>query len=143
MKSFDERDAFFLTESERYLIGGAAFSEWCVFISKSIYTAFVNAADLPTIITVSTCIEAYLRSELQAESGVNFASLINEYCCAGSEMAKDLHDFRHYRNKWAHCGSSSDDIVFDHENELDDDLESWSFKSVTLLFEVLYSNQFI
>lgn len=58
-----EREDYFIKQEEELLVGGAAFSEWCTFISKSVYDAFINGADLAAIITAVTCIETYLKTE--------------------------------------------------------------------------------
>ena len=58
-----DREKYFIEQEEKLLIGGAAFSEWCTFISKSVYDAFINGADLATVITALACIETYFRTE--------------------------------------------------------------------------------
>ena len=41
-KNERERENYFLEQEEALLKGGTAFSEWCTFISKSVYDAFVR-----------------------------------------------------------------------------------------------------
>jgi hypothetical protein len=144
MRSTIERELFFLEESERLLIGGAEISEWSVFMSKSVYSAFTNGADLPTIITVAACIEAYLRAGTRRAKGLSLHHLISQYSNEnGSELIERLHEFRKYRNKWVHCDGRDEEIVFEQEDALFNELEEWAFKSITLLFEVLYSDPYV
>lgn len=75
----NERGKYFIEQEEKLLIGEAAFSEWCVFISKSVYDAFVNGADLATVITALACIETYFRSEDSHSKTKNLCMLIDEY----------------------------------------------------------------
>lgn len=70
MKRKEEREQFFYEESERLLLGDASPTEWSVFISESVCLAFINGADLATIIMVGVCIEAYLRSEIKRKAKV-------------------------------------------------------------------------
>ena len=142
MKRQDERIQFFFEESERFLMSGAALTEWSVFISESVYTAFVNGADLSTIITTGVCIEAYLRAELN--SNQKFSELIDQgKCFLGADLCERLHHFRKYRNSWVHCDSRNDTKILDCRESIEIELEEWSFKSITLHFEVLYSMPFV
>ena len=71
-----EREQYFLETHDSLLLGGVCFSEWCTFISKSIYDAFVNGADLATVITSMACIETYFKTENPTCKGKNLADLI-------------------------------------------------------------------
>lgn len=141
MKSKEEREQFFYEESERLLLGGASPTEWSVFISESVYLSFINGADLSTIIMAGVCIEAYLRSEIKGKQ--KFAELIDDgQYLLSSDLQERLHNFRKYRNSWVHCDSRDDTKIFACREAIENDLEKWAYKSITLLFEVLYSNPF-
>ena len=73
-----ERELYFATLEESLLKGGAAFSEWCILIAKSIYISFINEADLATIITSVACIETYFKSESPQDKNKSLLQLINE-----------------------------------------------------------------
>ena len=86
-----EREEYFLQQEDELLKGGAAFSEWCTFISKSVYDAFVNGADLATIITTVTCIETYLKTENLDSKKKNLSQLIDEEPFLSDEDKFQLH----------------------------------------------------
>ena len=45
-----EREQYWINLEDELLTGGTSFAEWCTYISKSVYSAFINKADLATII---------------------------------------------------------------------------------------------
>lgn len=74
------REEYFLAQEDELLKEGAAFSEWCTFISKSVYDAFVNGADLATIITALVCIETYLKQKMwEAKTKIWHNSLMKNH----------------------------------------------------------------
>ena len=91
-----QRENFFIDLEEELLIGGAAFSEWSVFISKSAYDAFINGADLAAIITTLAVIESYLRTEDPNSKGKNLFILINEYDFIDEKTRFQIHQLRKY-----------------------------------------------
>lgn len=138
-----EREAFFLEQEDKLLIGGAAFSEWCTFISKSVYDAFVNGADLATVITSVTCIETYFKTENPESKDKNLACLIDEEAFLSAEDKEQLHILRKYRNGWVHADRLDDTDLLENEEKYAEELEEMALLSVRLLLTVLFSNQFI
>jgi len=59
----EEREKYWISLEDELLLGGAAFSEWCTFIIKDVYTAFINGADLSTVVMSLACVETYLKTE--------------------------------------------------------------------------------
>ena len=108
-----ERELYFATLEESLLKGGAAFSEWCILIAKSIYISFINEADLATIITSVACIETYFKSESPQDKNKSLLQLINE--------ADSLSEEEKYQAE----------------------LEKMSILSVRMLLTVLFSHPFV
>lgn len=141
-----ERETYFREQEELLLKGGAAFSEWCTFISKSVYDAFVNGADLAAIITAVTCIETYFKTESPESSKKSLAELIDGAFGLSHEEREDLHLLRRYRNKWVHAGrldDSHDSDLLLNEHKYEEELEEMAFLSVRMMLIVLFSNPFI
>jgi len=138
----NERECFWMAQEESLLLGGAAFSEWCTFISKSVYDAFVNGADLATVITSIACIETYFKTETTEDKNKSLAQIIDESDFSEKDK-NDLHLLRKYRNSWVHA-----DRIDDKEILLDDtkfilEAEKMAMLSVKMLLKVLFSNPFV
>lgn len=138
-----EREAFFVEQEDSLLKGGASFSEWCTLISKSVYDAFVNGADLATIITAMTCIETYLKTENPDRKKHTLAQLIDEEIFLSKEDKHQLHILRKYRNSWVHADRLDDTDLFTDENKYLRELEEMASLSVKMLLTVLFSHPFI
>ena len=139
----DEREAYFLEQEEKLLLGGAAFTEWCTFISTDVYTAFINGADIATVITATACIETYLKSENTECKSKSLELLINDEKMLTDDEKKDLHILRKYRNSWVHADRLDDTSLLVSEDIFKKELENMAFLSVRLLLTVLFSNQYI
>lgn len=139
----EERERFFIEREESLLKGGASFSEWCTFMSKSIYDAFVNGADLATIITVMACIETYFKTEDPSLQKKNLAFLIDEYPFLGKEEKEKLHMLRKYRNSWVHVDRIDDSPVLHDEEIYIDEVQTMACLSIEMLLTVLFSHPFI
>lgn len=138
----NERECFWMAQEESLLLGGAAFSEWCTFISKSVYDAFVNGADLATVITSIACIETYFKTETTEDKNKSLAQIIDESDFS-EEDKNNLHLLRKCRNSWVHA-----DRIDDKEILLDDtkfilEAEKMAILSVKMLLKVLFSNPFV
>lgn len=59
-----ERAQYWIDLEDTLLIGGCTISEWCTFISKSVYDAFVAGANLAVIITAMACLVLLRSSKL-------------------------------------------------------------------------------
>ena len=139
----DEREAFFLEQEEKLLIGGASFSEWCTFISKDVYSAFINGADIATILTAMACIETYLKSENAECRDMSLIDLIDRDGMLTDKEKQELHILRKYRNGWVHADRIDDTELLVSEVKYKKELKEMSFLSVQLLLKVLFSNQFV
>lgn len=138
-----ERENFFLEQEEKLLIGGAVFSEWCTFISKSVYDAFVNGADLATIITAVVCIETYYRTENPESKNKSLSQLIDESSFLSEDDKSQLQILRKYRNSWVHADRLDDTEILEGSEEYLHELEHMSFLAVRMLLTVLFSCPFI
>lgn len=138
-----ERELYFLAQEDELLLAGAAFSEWCTFISKSVYDAFVNGADLATIITAVTCIETFFKTEDPSNRQKNLSQLIDEAPNLSDEDKMQLHLLRKYRNGWVHADRLDDDEILKHEDKYQRELERMALLSVRLLLIVLFSNPLV
>lgn len=143
IKTSVERNKYFLNKSEELLLGGAAFSEWCTFVSKSVYSAFVAGADLSAIITSLACIETYFRTEDELSKGKKLFQLINEYPFLDDMTKNDLHRLRQFRNHWIHLDETDDSDILHDETKYEIECEEMAFLSIELLLKVLYSHPFI
>lgn len=138
-----EREEYFLQQEDELLKGGAAFSEWCTFISKSVYDAFVNGADLATVITAVVCIETYLKTENMGSKNKNLAQLIDEEPFLSDDEKEQLHILRKYRNGWVHADRLDDTDLLKDEEPYSKELENMAFLSIKMLLTVLFSHPFI
>lgn len=139
----DERARFFVAQEDECLHGGASFSEWCAFISKSVYDAFVNGADLATVITSMVCIETYFKTENPENKDKNLAQLIDKASFLDNEEKENLHLLRRYRNSWVHADRLDDTEILMDQTKIDAELEEMAKLSVKMLLTVLFSNPFI
>lgn len=138
-----ERELYFATLEESLLKGGAAFSEWCILIAKSIYISFINEADLATIITSVACIETYFKSESPQDKNKSLMQLINEADSLSEEEKYQLHILQKYRNSWVHADRIDDMDLFPNEEKYQAELEKMSILSVRMLLTVLFSHPFV
>lgn len=138
-----EREDYFLAQEEKLLRGGAAFSEWCTFILQSVYEAFVNGADLATVITAVVCIETYFKTEVPEDSNKSLAELIDEASGLSDEEKESLHILRKYRNGWVHADRLNDTDLLLHESKYQKELEEMALLAVQMLLTVLFSNPFV
>lgn len=139
----NEREKYFLKQEDELLKGGVAFSEWCTLISKSVYDAFVNGADLATIITATTCIETYLKTENPGSNKKNLAQLIDAEPFLSDEEKSQLHILRKYRNGWVHADRLDDSDLLENEEKYQKELEEMALLSVKMLLTVLFSHPFV
>ncbi|MEG1875865.1 MAG: hypothetical protein RR185_09910, partial [Angelakisella sp.] len=133
----------FLDQEEKLLKGGACFSEWCTFILKSVYDAFVNGADLATVITAMACIETYFRTSDGKIKHRNLVSLINEACFLDETGKMQLHTLRKYRNGWVHCDNLDDELILRDEAPYSIEAEEMAVLSVKMVLTVLFSHPFV
>ncbi|HEY5583240.1 MAG TPA: hypothetical protein VIK78_01970 [Ruminiclostridium sp.] len=139
----EEREYFFIQQEESLLKGGASLSEWCTFMSKSVYVAFVNGADLATIITVMACIETYFKTEELSMQKKNLAFLIDKYPFLGEKGKENLHMLRKYRNRWVHIDCIDDTPVLKNEDIFIDEVQRMACLSIEMLLTVLFSHPYI
>ena len=139
----EEREKFWIEQEELILLGGACFSEWCTFISKSVYDAFINGADIATVITSIACIETYFKTENFENKNKSIMQLINEADFLDKEEKESLHKLRTYRNSWVHAKRLDDSDILADETPFLIEAEEMAILSVKLLLTVLFSNPFI
>jgi len=138
-----ERMQYIVELEDELLKSGACFSEWCTFITKSVYDAFINGADLATIITATACIETYFKTETPEDKGKNLASLINAVPFLDDKEKEQLHLLRKYRNGWVHVQRIDDTPILEDEEHYINEVEEMAILSIRLLLTVLFSNPLV
>src|SRR5947209_7982082 len=103
-----ERQSLLVSLDEELLKGGVVLSEWCAFIIRESDNAFVNGLYLASIITAMSAIETYLRSEDPTPKKKRLVELINSSGLE-SDLIRQLHTLRKYRNQWVHVDDAWDD----------------------------------
>ena len=141
--SHEERAQYWIDLEDNLLIGGAAYSEWCNFIAKDAYTAFVHCADLSTVVMSLACIETYLKTESPDMQSQPLHSVINNECMLCDDEKETLHNLRRYRNKWVHLYNLDDDEILQKEEHFIAETERMACLAVKMLLTVLFSNQFV
>lgn len=139
----EEREFYFLEQETLLLKGGASFSEWCTFISKSVYDAFVNGADLATVITAMACIETYFKTEDLANQNKSLRQLIDESTSLEESEKENLQLLRKYRNSWVHAKCFDDTDLLENEQNFLEEAENMAILAVKMLLTVLFSNPWI
>ena len=141
--SCEQREQYWIDLEDEILQGGAAFSEWCTYISKDVYIAFVNGANLSTIVMALACIETYLKTENFERKRQPLSKMIDDEEALCDEEKQSLHELRKYRNKWVHMYNADDRDILDNERQITDEAEKMAFLAVKILLTVLFSNQFV
>lgn len=139
----DERERYFAEQEDTLLRGGVSISEWCTFISKSVYDAFVNGADLATVITSMACIETFFKTEYPENKDKSLAQLIDEASFLDEEEIENLHLLRRYRNSWVHADRLDDTEILTDDTAFYTEAEEMAILSVKMLLTVLFSNPWI
>ncbi|MEP3046344.1 MAG: hypothetical protein ABJL55_12195 [Roseibium sp.] len=119
-------------------------SEWSVFVAQECDLAFEAGADLATVITAATAAETYLRAEYGSASKQQpFFELINQSPLP-SDLKKDLHDLRRFRNQWVHIATPEDDQeIIDNPETYRTELEKRAIHAQRTLRRTLYENQLV
>jgi hypothetical protein len=129
---------------EELLIGGVILSEWTTFLAKDAETAFCSGAYLASILATQAAIESHLRYDyftLADTKKWSFYDLI-EKANLDSELTKELHDLRKYRNKWVHVNDpSNDNELLERPEYYEAELASFSKTTIRTMLKILYSNQ--
>lgn len=137
------REAMLVALDEDLLKGGIILSEWCTYIIQQADIAFINGANLASILTAVAGIETYLRSENNALREARLVTLINQ---SGLEedLKQDLQTLRRYRNKWVHVDDPWDDgDVLTKPEEVDNEVERMAFFAAKALRRTIYQNQWV
>ncbi len=131
---------------EELLRGGAVLSEWTTFLAKDSEVAFCSGAYLASILASQAAIESHLRFDYfnSTESkGWSFYDLI-EKADLGSELTKELHDLRKYRNRWVHVKDpTNDNELLESTGYYEKELADFSKTTIRTMLKVLYSNPWI
>lgn len=139
----EDRWNHLISLDEELLKGGVILSEWCSFIVSEADMAFVSGAHLASILTAVSGIETYLRSEYASSDKERLFKLIDE-SPIDSELKKDLHILRKYRNKWVHVGDPWDDqALVKNPEQFEVELQEMAFFAVRCLRRTIYENQWV
>lgn len=139
----NEKWEFILALDDKLLKGGVILPEWCSFIVREADVAFVNEANLAAVLTATSAIETYLRSEFSSDKKESFYDLIkkSDY---DQKLKSELNTLRIYRNKWVHVESPwEDQSLLDNPTEHEQELLMMAEFSICLMRKVIYSNQFV
>ena len=139
----NERERYWMSLEEELLLGGAAFSAWCTFITKDVYAAFIAEADLSTVVMSLACIETYFKTENPDLHGKSLCSIIDYDNSLSDDEKLALHKLRKYRNKWVHMYSLDDDEILEDETPFVFEAEKMACLAVKMLLTVLFMNQFV
>jgi hypothetical protein len=138
-----ERWSHLVALDEELLKGGVILSEWCSFIVRETDTAFVNGANLASILTAVSGIETYLRSEYAQNSKDSLFKLINE-SPLDDGLKSDLQRLQKYRNKWVHVDEPwNDGSLLNTPDAQEKELEKMAFLAARLLRQTIYENPWI
>jgi len=136
-----EKEEYILRLDNELLKGGVMLSEWCSFVVRKTDIAFIGGANLATIITAVSAIETYLRSEYPLEGKDNLYNLINS-SLLDTNLKKEIHDLRKYRNKWVHISDPREDqILLNDIQAYEKEIEKKAISACRTLRCVLYENQ--
>jgi hypothetical protein len=129
---------------EELLLGGVILSEWTTFLAKDAETAFCSGAYLASILVSQSAIESHFRYDyfnLADTKRWSFYDLI-EKANLDSELKKELHNLRIYRNKWVHVNDpSNDNELLERPEYYEAELEEFSKSTIKTMLKILYINQ--
>lgn len=128
---------------EKYQKGGYILSEYVTKLVQSCDLAFCVEANIAVIITATSAIETYLKSEYFIKGKVNAYDAI-EISDFSLEIKKRLHELRKYRNSWVHVNEPwNDSALLENSDQDDAEIELWARKSLELLRIVIYDNPWV
>lgn len=138
----EEKWQYLVDLDEQFLLGGVILSEWATFLIKDADTAFSSGAHLASIITGLAGIETHLRCASDG-SKKRFAELIDESDLE-SDLKKELHTLRKYRNRWVHVAAPWDDTsLLESPENHDSELEEMARRCTVALRRTIYTNLWI
>lgn len=141
--SNQERQNLLVSLDEELLKGGVILSEWCAFIIRECDNAFVDGLYLASIITAMSAIETHLRSEDATAKKKRLVELIDSSGLE-SDLMRQLHTLRKYRNKWVHVDDPWDDAtLIQNPEKHEDELERMALVAVRALRQTIYSNPWV
>lgn len=126
---------------EELLLGGVTLSEWATFLVESADLAFCAGADIAALLTAQAAMETHLRHET-SHAGT-FVAVIDASDLPAAAKVR-LHEVRRYRNRWVHVNDPGDDeSLLNDPGEVLTELAEMATRSMRLLREVIYSNQWV
>ena len=141
--TLEERWSYLNALDNELLKGGVILSEWCSFIVCETDTAFANGAHLASILTAVSAIKAYLNSEYPANKKDKLVDIINQ-AQIDTELKKDMHTLRKYRNKWVHVEDPwNDEDLLTNRSQVEAELENMALFAARTLRKTIYENQWI
>lgn len=141
--SQDDRWAQIVALDEELLKGGVILSEWSSFIVREADVAFAAGADLASLLTAVSGIEAYLRSEHSETGKERLIELINR-ASIDAGLKDDLHVLRKYRNKWVHVDEPwNDSNLLERPEETEQELERMALFAARALRRTIYENPWV
>jgi len=128
---------------EELLQGGVILSEWCSEIVRQCDLAYVGGAFLGTILIAVSGAETYLRSEYSQDKKETLYALI-ENSQIDSELKRELHELRKYRNRWVHVEEPwKDEPLLDDPEKVSGELEEMARFSCRVLRKTIHENPWV
>ena len=141
--SNQERQNLLVSLDEELLLGGVVLSEWCAFMIRESDNAFVDGLYLASIVTAMSAIETHLRSEDATAKKKRLVELIDSSGLE-SDLMRQLHALRKYRNKWVHVDDPwEDESLIQYPEKHENELEQMAFIAVKALRQTVYSNPWV
>ena len=131
----DHIDHLYETHSLNKQIEG---NDWAIFILNEASQSFIHQADLPTLLTAVTAIEATLRKSLNKTDLASLKTMIDE-SSLNFELKDRLHMLRKYRNQWVHQKQLAEkaDITTDIY-QIEVELEDMAYFALKCGYECVY-----
>jgi hypothetical protein len=144
--SQNDRWSYIINLDEKLLLGGVMLSEWSTFLVKDTDEAFCAGANLASILAAQAAIESHLRYEYvgnQSTRKLGFYDLI-EQAPLHSDLKRELHALRRYRNRWVHVNDPTDDEdLLKRPEYYETELEHMAFLAIKVMRQVIYQEQFL
>lgn len=140
-----EKEAYLQKLEDEFLLGGATLSEWSIFWIHDADAAFCAGANLAAILSAQAAMESNLRYEYFANSKqkLGFFDLI-EQSPVPSDLKKDLHKIRKFRNKWVHIKDPADDEeLLQRPGEHECELEEMAAFAIRTMMRVVFLEQWV
>jgi hypothetical protein len=135
------RESMLIALDEELLKGAVILSDWCTFIIQEADTAFINGANLASILTAVAGIETHLRAENLHLKHERLVTLIDN-SGFDEDLKQELHALRRYRNRWVHIDEPwEEDSLLGSAENAQVELERMAIVAAKSLRRTIYQDQ--